>query len=299
MTGQLPAALAIGAALAGILIVVVGLLGTPTPPRPDSGFDKAVRAVTGAGLPPAQRRRRRIIAGSAVVALAAGWLYTGIPTVGLVAGAVVWSAPWLFGAAGTEKRSIARLEAVELWTRRLADLVRSGGGLHQAILASTVDAPAPIAAEVSQLAGELSSDVSTWEALHAFADRFADPSCDEVVAALMLNARERGPRLADVLDKVATGIADLVTMRREVVASRTDARLSGQILAGLTLVGLVVLLVNKTYMKPYHTPAGQVVLAVCVSACAALLVWMRRLNTSRRLPRLLAPLPPARRGEPS
>jgi Flp pilus assembly protein TadB len=162
-----------------------------------------------------------------------------------------------------------------------------------------VDAPAAIAVEVSQLAGELSSDVSTWDALHAFADRFADPSCDEVVAALMLNARERGPRLADVLDRVAASIADLVTMRREVVASRTDARLSGQILAGLTLLGLVVLLVNKTYMKPYHTAVGQIVLGCCVAGCAALLVWMRRLNTTRRQPRLLAPMPSGRRGEPS
>jgi len=297
MSAPLIAALAAGAVLAGVLIVVTGLRGTSAPPRPESGFDKAVRAATGAGLPPAMRRRRQLVAGLAVVALAAGWLYTGIPTVGLVAGAVVWAAPWLFGAAGAEKRAIARLEAVELWTRRLADLVRSGGGLHQAILASTVDAPAPIAVEVGQLAGELATDVSTWDALHAFADRLADPSCDEVVAALMLNARERGPRLADVLDRVAASIADLVTMRREVVASRTDARLSGQILAGLTTVGLVVLLVNKTYMKPYHTPVGQIVLACCVAACAGLLVWMRRLNTTRRPPRLLAPMPSGRRGD--
>ena len=296
MSDQLWAALAVAAVLAGVLVIVVGALGTTGPARPASGFEKAVRAVTGADLPPDRRKRRRIIAGFALLALAAFWLYTGIPTVGLVAGAVVWSAPWLFGASAAEKRAIARLEAVELWTRRLADLVRAGGGLHQAILASTADAPAAIAAEVGQLASELSSDISTWDALHAFADRLADPSSDEVVAALMLNARERGPRLADVLDRVSAGMADLVTMRREVVSSRTDARLSGQILAGLTVAGLVVLLVNKTYMRPYHTAVGQIVLAFCVGSCALLLVWMRRLNMPRRLPRLLAPISSSTRG---
>ncbi len=296
MSDQLWAALAVAALLAGVLVVVVGVVGISSPPGPESRFDKAVRAITGVDLPPDRRKRRRVIAGCAGLAVAVGWLYTGIPTVGLVAGAVVWSAPWLFGASGAEKRAIARLEAVELWTRRLADLVRAGGGLHQAILSSTTDAPAAIAVEVSQLASELSSDISTWDALHAFADRLADPSSDEVVAALMLNARERGPRLADVLDRVSAGMADLVTMRREVVSSRTDARLSGQILAGMTVVGLAVLLVNKTYMRPYHTAVGQIVLAVCVGSCALLLVWMRRLNMPRRLPRLLASPSSTQRG---
>ena len=96
--------------------------------------------------------------------------------------------------------------------------------------------------------------MSTEDALRRFADRLADPSSDEVIAALMLNARERGPRLADVLDRVSEGMAELVTMRREIVQpARTDARLSGKILSALTLGGLLLLLVNKTYMAPYHT----------------------------------------------
>jgi Flp pilus assembly protein TadB len=135
------------------------------------------------------------------------------------------------------------------------------------------------------------------DALRRFADRLADATSDEVIAALMLNARERGPRLADVLDRVSESMADLVTMRREMSSGRTDARVSGQILSALTLAGLVLLLVNKRYMVPYHTGLGQAVLALCMVAFGALLVWCRQLNRPQRIPRLLRPMGRAAMGE--
>ncbi len=174
-----------------------------------------------------------------------------------------------------------------MWTRRLADLVRSGAGLHQAIIGSAIEAPTPIATEVGALATELRGDMSTVDALRNFADRLGDATSDEVIAALMLNARERGPRLADVLDRVSESIADLVTMRREQSSSRTDARISGMILSGLMLLGLLLLLVNKTYMRPYHTFVGQIVLIACMVAFGGLLVWCRQMNMPKPVPRLL------------
>ncbi len=287
MTTQLWAALAVAAILGGILLAIFGLVGSDGPTAPDSTGNLALRRIVGADLPAAALRRRGGFAIAILVVLVVGWIYTGIPMVGIVGGLAVASVPWLFGAGRAERHSLARIEAIETWTRRLADLVRSGGGLHQAILVSTADAPEAIAAEVVQLASELRSDVSTVDALRSFANRLADSTSDEVIAALMLNAKERGPRLADVLDRVSESIADLVTMRREVSAGRTDARLSGQILSGLTLAALAFLLFNKTYMHPYHTLAGQVILVVCMIVFAGLLTWMRSLNSPKPIPRLL------------
>jgi tight adherence protein B len=287
MTKHLLAALGGAALIGGILLTVFGLIGSDGPARPPSAGDRALRRILGIDLPAAQVRRRGAFAVAIVAIVVIGWVYTGIPMVGLVGGLAVASVPWLFGAGRAETRALAKIEAVETWTRRLADLVRSGGGLHQAILISTADAPEAIAPEVAQLASELRSDVATLDALRGFANRLADATSDEVIAALMLNARERGPRLADVLDRVSESIAELITMRREVSASRTDARLSGQILSGLTLGALCFLLFNKTYMHPYHTFAGQIILVVCVAAFAGLLMWMRSLNSPKPVPRLL------------
>ena len=77
-------------------------------------------------------------------------------------------------------------------------------------------------------------------------------------------------------------------MRREVVSGRTDARLSGQILSGLTLAGLRRAAGQQDiHAAVPHVRPGRSVLAFCVVAFAALLVWVRQLNMPRRIPRLL------------
>jgi tight adherence protein B len=287
MIAELGAAVGAGALLAGLIFAFAGIVGVVGPSRPPSQFAAAVARLFGAGLGQSARQTRRILIGVAAVVLVTGWVYTGIPMVGIALSIGVVATPWLFGAGRADVRAIDRLEAIEIWTRRLADLVRSGAGLHQAIIGSAIEAPAAIASEVTDLAMELRGDMSTIDALRRFADRLADSSSDEVIAALMLNARERGPRLADVLDRVSESIADLVTMRREQSSSRTDARISGMILSGLMLFGLLLLLVNKSYMRPYHTFIGQIVLVTCLAAFGGLLVWCRQLNMPKPVPRLL------------
>ena len=288
MTPPILAGIMVAALLTGVLMILFGLGRTTGPAGPPSAGDVWFRRLTGADLPPPERRRRLFFLVVAAVGLAVGWLYSGIPTVGLLVAVAVITGPWLFGAGRAERKMLARLEAVEVWTRRLADLVRAGGGLHQAIMVSAPDAPLAIRPEVMQLASELGTDMTTWDALHRLADRLGDVTSDEVIAALMLNAKERGPRLADVLDRVSEAIADLVTSRREISASRTDARLTGNILTVMTLGGMLLLLLNRGYMQPYHSTLGQMVFVACVLGLAAILAWMRALNTPPRVPRLLA-----------
>lgn len=295
MMPGLGAALGAGALVAGVLVVIIGIMGTRGPSRPPSQVGSAIGRFFGSGLSASARKTRRTILGGALLALVAGWLYSGIPVVGIGAGIAVIALPWLFGAGRAENQMIARLEAIEAWSRRLADLVRSGAGLHQAIIVSANDAPPAIAIELDELAAELRGDMTTIDALRRFADRLGDAHSDEVIAALMLNARERGPRLADVLDRVSENIADVITMVREQASGRTDARITAMFLSGMTLVGLLFVAVNKSYMKPYHSFVGQVILAFCLLAFGALLLWCRQLNMPKRTPRLLTGTSPRRR----
>ena len=59
----------------------------------------------------------------------------------------------------------------------------------------------------------------------------------------------------------------------------------------ITLITLLVfggfLLLGGAYVAPYGTPIGQPVLAVLLTIYAAVLVWLRRMNRSEPLPRLL------------
>ena len=61
----------------------------------------------------------------------------------------------------------------------------------------------------------------------------------------------------------------------------------GAILAGvLGVMGLLAVL-NRTYVKPYSTALGQLVLLLVVALLAAGLLWLRNLAADRRTERFL------------
>jgi Flp pilus assembly protein TadB len=280
--------LAAAAILAGIMLTVVGIVGTARAATPTSKLRRRLnRLWAGEGLSVVQRRARQVIALTAVAATAVVWLLTAIPMGGIIAGLAVVGVPWLFTAGRAEQRAIANLEALEVWTRRLTDLVRTGLGLNQAIIVSTRDAPAAIAGDLRELEAQLRAGVPILIALDRFATALGDATTDEVIVALRLHATDRGQRLADILDKISDNIAREVTMRREVWASRADPRLTTRFMTGLAVIVFAFLFANPTYMRPYGTVLGQLVLAACTIVFAGLLVWIRRLSSPQRVPRLL------------
>jgi Flp pilus assembly protein TadB len=253
--------------------------------------------VLGTGLPPRARRRRRLLAGTAVAATVAGWLATSWPVGGLIAGLAAAGVPWLVSAGAAEKAMTTQLEAVEVWTRRLADLVRTGHGLVSAIVASARTAPAVVGDPVADLAAGLRAGMDPQLALDRFADALADAKADEVIAALKLHAGDRGQRLAEVLTSVAASAASEVAMRRGVSAKRAEPRFVTRFMTGLIAVVLVVVFTNTTYAQPYASWLGQLVLLATTLMLIGMLAWIRNLTQPKRQPRFLASVP-ALRGNP-
>ena len=68
-------------------------------------------------------------------------------------------------------------------------------------------------------------------------------------------------------------------MRRRVNAGRRSTRRSVQIVVGVTLafVGGLVLF-NRSYLEPYDSPVGQIVLLVVIAIFAVAFAWLRRLS---------------------
>lgn len=212
---------------------------------------------------------------------------TGWPVGGLIAGVAVLGGPWLFTVGAAERAMINRLEAVETWTRRLKDLVRTGHGLISAIVTSARTAPAMIADEVAELAAELQAGADPQAALDRFADHLADFQADQVIAALKLHVGDRGQRLSDVLESVAAAAAKEVVMRRGVAAKRAEPRFVTRFMTGLIAVVLVVVFANAAYARPYGDLVGQLVLFAAMLLMVGLLAWIRRLTQPARQHRFL------------
>jgi Flp pilus assembly protein TadB len=277
--------------VAGLLLVITGVIGTHRPAAPPTRTATGLAALVGVGLSTRQRHARRAMLTLAVAATVAVWLLTGWPVGGLLAGLAVLGGPWLLTVGAAERHMITRLEAVETWTRRLKDLVKTGHGLISGIVTSARTAPAPIAAEVGELAAELQAGADPQQALDRFADQLADFKADEVIAALKLHANDRGQRLADVLTSVAQSAAREVVMRRGVAAKRAEPRFVTRFMTGLIGIVLVVVFANGAYARPYGQLLGQLVLLAATLMLVGLLIWIRRLTLPPRSRRFLAPAP--------
>lgn len=201
------------------------------------------------------------------------------PVAGIAAGLLVTFWPLLFGGSRTEKQSIARLEGLASWTESLRDTIAGAVGLEQAIPATVYAASPAIQGHLRLLSDRLRVRTPMPVALQRFADELDDASADLIVAALILNAKLRGPGLRQVLTSLSEAARAELDMRQRVFAQRASTRRSVQIVAVVSVVfilGLAVL--NRDYVAPYTTPQGQVVLAVVFGIFAAGFVWMKRLS---------------------
>jgi len=274
---------------AGLAVVAWAIIDPPSraPSLPViwqlRGRLRAVRSSGGRG----EQRRHRFEALAAPAGGLLVWLLSGWPVAGFVVAAAVWGAPALFGTARLAQRRIARLEALESWTRRLADLRAAGAGLEQALVTSLKTCPEPLRGEVANLASRLGASWRTRAALRAFADELNEPAADLVVAVLLLETERRGAGITRVLDDLAETVADEVRMRRQVEADRAKPRTTAHWVTAITLGVVAVGSFNHTYIRPYGTALGQLVLAGTAVGFAVSLWWMRALALGRPEPRLL------------
>ena len=272
----------VGGALvvAGVIGVLVGLRRAPEKPpspRPRRRWAGRWRGVS-------RRTRVLLLAGTAaglLVALLTGWLVAVVVVPAAVAGL-----PVLLSAPASASK-IDRLEAMEEWTRSLSGVLTVGLGLEEALMATVRSTPAPIRTEVGRLVARLRARWSTEEALRAFADELDDATGDLVAANLILGARRRGAGLSSVLEALAESVAADVRARRAIEADRAKPRATARWVTLITLGVLAVLALTGSYIKPYGTPLGQLILFTLLGLYVATLVWMRRMATGAPLPRFI------------
>lgn len=222
------------------------------------------------------------VAGGLAVLAVTGW-----PVAALAVPAGVLAVPRL-ARLPSSSGSLARLQALEEWTRRLADTIRAGAGIEHALTHSAATCPAALRPQVTALVARLRARQPTEAALRAFADELADPTADLIVAALILSASRRGRGLATVLSGLATTVAEEVSMRRGVEADRAKPRTTARAVTAITLLvagGLVV--VDRGYVAPFSSLLGQVVLALVIAIFAAAFWWLRILAAGRPAARFL------------
>ena len=272
-------------ALGGAL-VVAGIIGLAAGLRPTAEPEPVrVRWANLTRLRGTSRRTQLLLlTGFAVGAIA--WLVTSWVLAFVIAPVAAVGLPMLLSAPPAAAR-IERLEAIEEWTRSLSGVLTVGVGLEQALVATLRSTPEPIGDEVSRLVARLRARWATEDALRAFADELDDSTGDLVAANLILGARRRGAGLASVLEGLAESVASDVRARRQVEADRAKPRSTARWVTLISAAVLVILALSGTYVEPYRSPLGQVILVALLSVYVATLIWMRQMAMGRPLPRFL------------
>lgn len=288
------AALGIGAGVGGAAaLLIMALRGFPAKP------DRETQRTAGDIIKFLSTRTAVAMVVGAVVLAATRW-----PTAAIASGILVFFWNQLFGGLAAERAALARVEALAGWTESLRDTIAGAVGLEQAIPATARAASPAIRENLHTLVDRLRARMPLPQALEYFADDMDDASADLVIAALILNSRLRGPGLREVLGALAQSSREEVDMRQRVMAQRSSTRRSVQIVVGVSVaVVLGLAIFNKSFVQPYSTVTGQMVLLGVIGLFAAGFYWLRRLSSVETPARFLqraheSHVPEQRAGDP-
>jgi Flp pilus assembly protein TadB len=248
---------------AGILLVVRSLR-----PEVRSPHTRHLRR----RFPDLPRRALQAVAGALCVGLLTRW------PVGVVSGGVFgFFASDLFGGRAERNVKTDQTEAIASWTEMLRDTMGAAAGLEQAIVTTAPIAPAPIRPHVQALVARLRREPLA-PALHELAESLANPTADLVVAALALAANGEAQDLGDLLGSLARAARDGASMRLRIDASRARTRTSVRIITGVTIAMAALLVVlNRSYLQPFDSAAGQGVLLLVLTFFGGALWWLVRM----------------------
>jgi Flp pilus assembly protein TadB len=281
MSAAVLVAVCAGGFAAAVMMIVAGIRGRDPQETPFRRGDSRLAAVRG-------RARLRVTLRRTLLAVGIGmtvWLLTGWPVAGLIAIGLTVGVPYFFGAGREANRRIERQEALEEWSRRLAETLAAGGNAVQTIVRSAEHAPKPIAKEVTALANALATPrLDRAAALDAFA-----AEVDDMISAALKIAvsMESSPQVPDVLRTMAVGVAEQVQAARAIEVMRAGPRSESRAIVVVQVVFLAAVAMMTDYMAPYGTVLGQLVLALFGGVMLLALWLLRRFSMSPPVPRLL------------
>lgn len=180
------------------------------------------------------------------------------------------------------------VEALAVWIEQLRDTLAGARGLEQAVVATSETAPIPIRPAVARLAARLELD-SLGNAARALSIELDHSMVDFVTAVLVTAAEQQVRDVGALLSQLAECCRDEIRMRTRIWVSRARTRSAVRIISvvvSLFVLGLVVF--NRSYLEPYGSPEGSVVLLVVIALFATSFHLLFRFSRFEDRPRFIA-----------
>jgi len=218
---------------------------------------------------------------STVIRLALG-LVTGSGLLLIVAG---MRGVGLFGRASSRisarhsrRDETVLVEALAVWTEQLRDTMAGASGLEQALSVTSRTAPDVLRPAVQKMSARLGF-TSLTESARNFAEDVDHALADFVVAALITAAENQVRDMGSLLGHLADCCRADVQMRTRIWVARARLRSAVRIITIVVISFILGLcLLNPSYLEPYGTSLGALILMVIVAVFGGALYLLQRLG---------------------
>ncbi len=145
----------------------------------------------------------------------------------------------------------------------MANSLRSGYSLLQAMELVARETPPPMGEEFGRVVREVGLGLSPEQALDNLVRRISSDDLDLLVTAINVQ-HEVGGNLSRILDTIGNTIRERVRIKGEIKVLTAQQSLAGYIIAGLPIaLAGVLLLLNPSYIMKLFTPGWYVCLPIC------------------------------------
>jgi len=160
----------------------------------------------------------------------------------------------------------------------MANSLRSGYSLLQALETVSWDVPEPMQGELRQVLKETAVSIDAETALRSLVERNHCADLELMVTAILIQ-RQVGGNLAEVLDNIGATVRERTRIAGEVRTLTAQGRMSGFIIGGLPFaLGAVLMVINPDYVRVLFTHGvGRIILGVAVAGQLVGLMFIRRL----------------------
>lgn len=197
------------------------------------------------------------------VGMLAYLLYYRSIIMGIAGAAVGFYLPRLWVKVAQQRRLKAFNSQLADAITLLANSMRSGYSLFQAMDTVAREMPPPISEEFSRVVYEVGIGLPIQQALNNMVRRVKSDDLDLMATAIIIQ-HEVGGNLADILDTINETIRERVRIQGEIRALTAQQRLTGYIIGFLPFgLALVIYLINRSYITNlFADPCGLILIGV-------------------------------------
>ncbi len=179
----------------------------------------------------------------------------------LIGALLVFLLPTLTEKQKKRKRLLLLNKQLPEVAQRMADAVKAGSGLKEAIQEAAIRCGPPFSLEMAHALRETDLGLPLIKALNKMAQRISSPEYLVFCTSISI-AQETGGSLSTTLDSFAKGIIERRVVEGRVKALTAQGKMQGLIIALLPIImGGIIYLLDPNMIRPlYSTTVGQLLL---------------------------------------